>query len=129
MAIEAFASAAVVERARTGSERFEVESLELRIAEMEEAKAVGSLRLDFCFESLVLFGFSGGDVDALESESESLSEVDGEVGMSEIPVGRCKGFVIAVSTVADASELESELARLTVGNSSSFLEVDVEGLE
>ncbi len=51
--MEAFASAAVVERARTGSERFSVVNLEPRIAEMEDAKAAGSLRFDFCFDNLV----------------------------------------------------------------------------
>ena len=46
-AMEAFASAAVALRDRTGSERLEVESLEPRMAEIEEAKTVESLRLDF----------------------------------------------------------------------------------
>lgn len=54
--MEAFASAAVVERTRTGSARLGVESLEARIAEIEEAKAVGSLRLDLSF---VWLGFGG----------------------------------------------------------------------
>ena len=75
-AMEAFASAAVVERARTGSLRLLVVSLEFRMAEMEAAKAVGSLRLDFAFlVALVKFGFEGS---VAEEWSESVSEVDGD---------------------------------------------------
>jgi len=74
LAIEAFASAAVVLRARTGSVRFVVESLEERIAEMEEANAAGSLRLEG-FLRVVWFGFVGSELEiSSESESESWEE-------------------------------------------------------
>lgn len=64
-------------RARTGSFRFDVDSLELKIAEMEEAKAAGSLRLDFDFEILVELGFVGSEAEECE-ESDSESELEGE---------------------------------------------------
>ena len=75
-AIEALASAAVALRARTGSLRFEVDSLELRMADMEEAKAEGSLRLDFWREIFVRLGFEGWEFEESESVSELESEAD-----------------------------------------------------
>lgn len=76
--MEALASAAVALRARTGSARLEVDSLEDRMAEMEEAKAEGSLRLDFCEESLVWLGLEGWDCEVSEEVSESESEAEVE---------------------------------------------------
>jgi len=66
------ASCAEALRARTGSVRFEVESLAFRILEMEAEKAAGSLR----FWSFFRFGLL--DEPAAESESESEAEVEGE---------------------------------------------------
>ena len=70
-------------RARRGSERLAVESLEPRIAEMEEAKAVGSFRFEFFLETLVRFGLLGWEAVELEaSESESEPEADGDVPLA-----------------------------------------------
>ncbi len=115
--MEAVASAAVVERARTGSARLVVESLEARIAVMEEAKAVGSLRLGF-WGSLVWLGF-WGEVGGDWSVSAEVSEA--EVGLSVDSSGRGRVVVEGLCglVLEPSSKSESESARFVAGNSSS----------
>jgi len=77
LASEALASCVEALRARTGSVRFEEESLAFRILEMEAEKAAGSLR----FWSFFLFGLLEEAAVELESESEAeaeAEEVEGE---------------------------------------------------
>ena len=112
--MEALASAAVVLRARTGSLRFVEESLEPRIAEMEEAKAVGSLRLDFVFDILVSLGFVGSEVeDWSESDSESIKEDALE------DLGDADKWDSSIVFAVSAFESDSESSRLNGVNSSS----------
>ena len=81
-AIEALASAAVALRARTGSLRLDVESLELRMADIEEAKAWGSLRLDFWREIFVWLGLESWECEESESVSESGSESEDRLSLA-----------------------------------------------
>lgn len=120
-----------MERERTGSARLEVVSLEPRIAEMEEAKAAGLLRLDLCLERVVWLGFKGCDVDEFVQESESVSEAEGEVGASDADVVRWDAEDAVAFTAVDVSEpsSEPESARVTAGNSSSSADGDEDGLE
>ncbi len=109
---------AVALRARTGSVRLEVESLEFRIAEMEAEKAVGSLRLRFL--SGVRFGFF--------DEAEELSESEGEISESEVggdAVGRSFESRLGGWASDPASDSGPESARSTGANSSA----EGEGLE
>ena len=123
-AIEALASAAVALRARTGSLRFDVDSLEPRMADIEEAKASGSLRLDFWREILVWLGFESWDCEEPESVSESESESEDSMSLFSSTGGRGE-----VSEAASVSASSSESARFTAGNSSSSGEGEAEGLE
>ena len=121
--MEAFASAAVALRARTGSARLEVDSLEDRMAEMEEAKAEGSLRLDFWWEIFVWLGLEGWDCE----ESESVSELEEEADdWSSLVSSTGGGEAFEAASVSASS---SESARLTAGNSSSAGDGEAEGLE
>lgn len=124
--MEALASAAVAERERTGSARLTAESLEERIAEMEVAKAVGSLRLGLCLERWVWLGFVGS-----EAEDWSESEDEAEVALSRdcLAGGRCFAAGVAEAASVFGSESASESARFTAGNSSSLSAEDEEGLE
>ena len=107
--------------------RFWVVSFEASIADIEEAKAWGSLRLLLCLESFVSFGFEGWEVLELVEESESESEAD-ELGASSdasfLGGGECGG--VAFEPVSASL---SESARFTARSSSSFSEDEAEGDE
>ncbi len=111
----------MVLRARTGSLRLEVVSLELRIAEIEAEKAAGSLRLRGLRR--VWLGFVEiEEPEAEESEAEE-SESDAEDDLVK------EGFEDREVewVTGSASELCSESARSTGANSSA--EGVGEGLE
>ena len=97
-------------RARTGSLRLEVESLELRIAEIEAEKAAGSLR------------FRGLRVVWLGFESAEASESEGDVSESDAGSDSV-GVDFEGIEMGGASELTSdsgsESARSTGANSSA----------
>lgn len=104
--MDAEASAAEAERARTGSARLEVVSLVFRIAEMEAAKAEGSLR----FETRRLLGLEVSEAEELVSESELEAEEEAWVDVSRVCEGEAVGEISA-SEAGEASEEEEESAR------------------
>lgn len=103
------AARAAEERARTGSARLVVESLEERMEVMAVEKAVGSLRLGPEGRRGVVFGLGF-------REEVSESEVEGEVSKID---GSCSllGETSSLSFSRSMSEDEAEEARSMAGKS------------
>lgn len=87
------------------------------MAEMEVAKAAGSLRLDFWFELLAELVFEGvreaedslSEFDACESERAGLFEVGESESEAARSMGANSSSLSSISDGSSASELEEEL--------------------
>ena len=121
----ALASCAVALRESTGSERFWVESFEERMAEIEEAKAVGSLRFDSFLGCGLELMFEGVR-EAPESDSDDDSEEDA-VDVCGSPFLAAFVSMDGVVSFGSKSLSSSESARLIAGNSfASSSEAELE---